>query len=388
MGFLVNKPRPIDENRYKKIFGKSVSFSTKKTDYSFSEVLKDFSNFYDLPYIERLKIAEKYKISTFYILLDKKKELIFGVDFVKSHEVERNLEEVLKSSTTNIFDFVPKDEQTKRYFEEYRKKYFEEDEEIIFFEWFLKRFKNSSFDFEQYLIDYWNQISIDNFPEEYLTKTISDIKSQIEKGIFKADYFEKENRFSLFGSEKFKRGSEMPFNGYIRELNQYWRTTAQPAYFYESLTYMVTGYQRAKFYKFLIEQQKRLLKGEDITKPFEVEETRNEEIKTTLSATEIWLVEFFETGDINFSFPKHQTQLNHAKIVAEKYGFSVDSDSLDKYKKYAEQIIDAKHKFTSNQRKPKFKNLRNVKNYFESKEKKEQVKKVNDFIELHYFDFI
>lgn len=388
MSFFVRE-RPSNEKHYKYIFGERALFSPKKTGFTFSEVLKDFSKFYDLPYNERLKIAEKYDISTFYIFLDKEKELIFGVDFAKSSEVEENLREVLKCTPKDIFDFVPKGEHTKRYFEEYQKKYFEEDEEIIFFEWFLKRFKNNSFDFEQYLIDYWNQMRIDNFPEEYLTKTISDLKSQIEEGILKNsdNYFKGENRFFLFGAEKFKRGTEMPFNGYLLELYFYWRATAKPAYFNESLNYLVNGYQRAKFYKFLIEQQKRLLKGEDITKPYEVEEKENEEIKTTLSSTEIWLIEFFETGDINFSFPKHQTKLNHAKIVAEKYGFAVDSDSLDKYKKYAEQIIDKKHKFASNQRKPKFKNLRNVKTYFESKEKKEQAKKVNDFIELNYSDF-
>lgn len=274
MSFFVRE-RPSNEKYYKYIFGERALFSLKKTDFAFSEVLKDFSKFYDLPYIERLKIAEKYDISTFYIFLDKEKELIFGVDFAKSSKVEENLTEVLKCTPKDIFDFVPKDEYTKRYFEEYQKKYFEEDEEIIFFEWFLKRFKNNSFDFEQYLIDYWNQMSIDNFPEEYLTKTISDLKSQIEEGVLKNsdNYFKDENRFFLFGAEKFKRGTEMPFNGYLLEFYFYWTGTAKPAYFNESLTYMVTGYQRAKFYKFLIEQQKRLLKGEDITKPFKVEET-------------------------------------------------------------------------------------------------------------------
>ncbi len=288
MSFFVRE-RPSNEKHYKYIFGERALFSPKKTDFAFSEVLKDFSKFYDLPYTERLKIAEKYDISTFYIFLDKEKELIFGVDFVKSSEVEENLIEVLKCTPKDIFNFVPKNEHTKRYFEEYQKKYFEEDEEIIFFEWFLKRFKNNSFDFEQYLIDYWNQMSIDNFPEEYLTKTISDLKGQIEEGILKNsdNYFKDENRFFLFGAEKFKRGTEMPFNGYLLELYFYWRATAKPAYFNESLTYLVTGYQRAKFYKFLIEQQKRLLKGEDITKPFEVEEVKKETITINIELYQI-----------------------------------------------------------------------------------------------------
>lgn len=287
-GFIREEPSNIKYHKY--VFGERAIFSPKEIDYPFSDVLNDFSNFYNLPYADRLNIAEKYNLSTFYIFLDKEKELIFGVDFAKRSEVNEDLLEVLKCTPKDIFDFEPKDEHTKRYFEKYQKQYFEEDEEIIFFEWFLKRFKNSSFDFEQYLIDYWNQIRIDNFPDEYLIKSISDLKGQIEKGIYYGDDLSEflllkgqmeqgiydsrfeQNRFFLFGVEKFKRGAKIPFNGYIRELNCYWNSSFKPAYFYESLVALVTGYQKTKFYKFLVEQQKRLLKGEDITKPFEVEE--------------------------------------------------------------------------------------------------------------------
>jgi hypothetical protein len=125
-----------------------------------------------------------------------------------------------------------------------------------------------------------------------------------------------------------------------------------------------------------------------------VKKEKKEVVEVLLSLPEMWLVEYFETDNIEYYYAIHETRPNHAKIVSEKHGFKrtkkgveVNFDSLDSAKKNAEQIIGGKHKFTSKQRESKFDNLRNVKTYFESKEKKEQAKKVNDFIELNYSDF-
>lgn len=381
MSFFVRE-RPSNEKHYKYIFGERALFSLKKTDFTFSEVLKDFSNFYDLPYNERLKIAEKYDISTFYIFLDKEKELIFGVDFAKrdsenvleipySTDINSRLTEVLKCPPKDIFDFEPKDEHEKRYFEKYQKKYFEEDEEIIFFEWFMRKFKKEGF--EQYLIDYWNQMSIDNFPEEYLTKSISDLKSQIEEGIYNGGHsYSGQNRFFLFGVEKFKRGAEIPFNGYINELNYFWSDNFKSAYFKESLTYMVTGYQRAKFYKFLIEQQKRLLKGEDITKPFEVEEKEKPiELEGFEVAFAIFII--MDLGEI----PKKEFEpdLDYFLRVCNELGYMAIT-----YRQYYYDCTNLLRNGAETTKvfNNKMKNLEKVKKYFGNDEK--YIKKIDEMI--------
>lgn len=334
------------------------------------ENIKDIlDNFDELSFTEKLVLKKRLRIDTF---------------------IAERKGDTLQSIGINLM-------LVGKYFDSVGKKEFwffplNENDYNAYLKWI---FANEYLDYNSF--DTLKKNFLDRFDKHrFKEKLISELILEYEKrlsGEIQGSTFNwlRNKEYYKLGVVLFEEGSELNYNHFKSFYYKRWSddaTLSLSGTFTEILSCFLKGYFECQFYLFLIEQQKRLLNGEDITRPFGVEEKENEEIKTTLSGTEIWLVEFFETGNIDYSFPKHQTKPNHAKIVAEKYGFLVDSDSLDSYKKYAEQIIDKNHKFTPNQKKPKFKNLRNVKTYFESKQKIEQANKVNDFIELNYSDFI
>lgn len=274
-----------------------------------------------------------------------------------------------------------------------------EEDYTTYLEWV---FKNKYLDYVPFSTlsrVFFERLEKHNFKEKLLSEQISEYENKVSGKIEGSihNWFRNKEFYKL-GVFLFEEGQNIDYHKFKSLYYKNWGNDATLSIsntFAETLSCFMKGYFECQFYLFLLEQQKRLLKGEDITKPFEEEETKKKEIiEVLLSLTEMWLVEYFETDSIVYYPIIHETVVNHAKIVSEKHQFKVtkkgnkvDFDSLDKYKKSAEQIINGKPKLASNQRIYKFKNLRNVKTYFESKEKKEQAKKVNDFIELHYFDF-
>lgn len=206
-----------------------------------------------------------------------------------------------------------------------------EEDYTIYLEWV---FKNKYLDYVPFSTlrrVFFERLEKHNFKEKLLSEQISEYENKVSGKIEGSihNWF-RNKEFYRLGVFLFEEGQNIDYHKFKSLYYKNWGNDATLSIsntFTETLSCFLKGYFECQFYLFLIEQQKRLLKGEDITKPFEVKEIKNEKIIIDLSLPEMWLVEYFSSGSIDTDTKLFNTRLIHAKNVAEKNGFKIEKYS-------------------------------------------------------------
>jgi len=122
------------------------------------------------------------------------------------------------------------------------------------------------------------------FKEKLISELILEYERRLSGEIQGSTFNWLRNKeYYKLGVVLFEEGSELNYNHFKSFYYKKWSddaTLALSGTFTEILSCFLKGYFECQFYLFLIEQQKRLLKGEDITRPFEAEE-KEKPIKLT-----------------------------------------------------------------------------------------------------------
>jgi hypothetical protein len=233
------------------------------------ENIKDIlDNFDKLSFAEKLTLKKRLRIDTF--IAERKGDTLqsIGINIMLVGEYfysigkkefwffplnEKDYKTYLEWIFTNVYlDYTPFDTLKKNFLERFNKHKFKE--KLI----------------SELILEYEKRLS-----------------GEIEGSIIN---WSRNKEFYKLGVVLFEEGSELNYNHFKSFYYKKWNSDATlsvSSTFTEILSCFLKGYFDCQFYLFLIEQQKRLLKGEDITKPFEVEEVKEETIITNIELNQI-----------------------------------------------------------------------------------------------------